>query len=425
LEPKARVAVIAWCLYDWAYSAFNTVVVTFVIATYFVEAVATDPARGTAAWAAAQTGAGLVIALLAAPLGAVADRGGRRRAMLTTSWLLMTLGTAGLWFVRPVHQDAMLALVLVASATVAFEVGLVFYNAMLTDIAPSRRIGRVSGLAWGCGYLGGLVCLSLCLVLFINPVPARFGLDRGQAEQVRACALFAAGWILVFGWPVLVFVPDPGRRMPWRTALRAGLTDLWHTLRAVAANGALRRFLIARMLYTDGLTTLFAFGAIYAAGTFAMDATQVLLLGIALNVTAGIGALGFAFIEDYIGARPTVLTALLALVVLSTLVLLVHNVAYFWALALGLGTFVGPAQAASRSLMARIAPPAERNAHFGLFALSGRVTGFIGPAGLGLVTAASGSQRAGMAVIVVLLASGAALLAVRPITVAPEISPAA
>jgi UMF1 family MFS transporter len=406
-----RGVLFAWCLYDWAYSAFNTVVSTFVIATYFVRAVATDPATGTAQWAAAQAIAGLLIALLAAPLGAVADRGGRRRFMLTVFTLIMAVATGCLWFVRPVHADVTLALVLVGTATVAYEIATVFYNAMLPEVAGPGRIGRVSGLAWGAGYAGGLVCLSLCLALLVNPDPPLFGLDRGQAEPVRATAVFAAGWLLLFGWPVMVAVPDRGPRRSWQVALREGLADFGRTLRRAAAQPGLIRFLVARMLYSDGLTTLFSFGAIFAAGVFGMDAKQVLLLGIALNVTAGIGALAFAFLEDRIGAKATVLTALACLTVLGSLVLLARTASEFWLVALCLGVFVGPAQAASRSLMARIAPADDRNAQFGLYALSGRVTGFVGPAALGVITAVTHSQRAGMAVIVVLLAAGGTLLA--------------
>jgi UMF1 family MFS transporter len=177
------------------------------------------------------------------------------------------------------------------------------------------------------------------------------------------------------------------------------------------ADRVLMRFLVARMLYTDGLTTLFAFGAIYAAGQFGMDTKQVLLLGILLNLTGGVGAVAFAFVDDWIGPKPTVVIALAALCVIAVAILLVQDARLFWLLAMGLGIFVGPAQAASRSLMAHLAPSGQHNAQFGLFALSGRVTGFVGPAALGAVTAIAHSQRAGMAVIVLLLAGGGVLLA--------------
>lgn len=403
--------IVAWCLYDWAYSAFNTIVSTFVIATYFVRAVAVNPTSGTTEWATTQAIAGLLIAIMAAPLGAVADSGGRRRGMLAGATVIMILATGALWFIRPTPSDAIWALLLVAIGTISYEIGTVFYNAMLPDVAPPGRIGRISGLAWGSGYVGGLTCLGLCLVVLINPHPPLFGLDARQAEPVRAAALLAAGWLALFSWPVLVAVPDPARHQPWLAAIRSGTTALVASIRRAAQQPGLLRFLVARMLYTDGLTTLFAFGGIYAAGTFGMNARGVLLLGIGLNVTAGIGALTFAFLEDAIGAKPTILVALTALSLLGTAVLLVHGIRMFWILALALGLFVGPAQAASRSLMARIAPAESRNAHFGLYALSGRVTGFIGPAALGMVTAVTANQRAGMAVIVVLLVVGGGLLA--------------
>jgi UMF1 family MFS transporter len=403
--------VLAWCLYDWAYSAFTTVVTTFVFATYFVRAVAPDPATGTAAWAGMQTAAGLSIAALAAPAGAIADRGGRRRAMLALFTALMAVATAALWTVRPAPSDAARALLLVGCATVAFELATVFYNAMLPEIARPERIGRVSGLAWGAGYVGGLICLLGCLVGLIDAHPPPFGLDPARAEPVRATALVAAAWIALFGWPVVVFVPDRTARLGWGAAVRAGWAGLLATLRAAAADRTLRRFLLARMIYTDGLNTLFAFGGIYAAGQFAMGARDVLLLGVSLTLSAGVGALVFAFVEDRIGARLTVLVSLAALVVLGVGVLLATDRTTFWALALGLGLFIGPAQAASRSLMATLAPPDRRGAYFGLYALSGRVTGFLGPAALGLATAAAHSQRAGMAVILLFLAGGGALLA--------------
>ncbi|MBV9654923.1 MAG: MFS transporter [Acetobacteraceae bacterium] len=409
----------AWCLYDWAYGAFTVVVSTFVFATYFVRAVAADPATGTAQWAAAQTGAGLLVAVLAAPLGAIADLSGRKRSLLALFTAIMSLATIALWFVRPVVSDVSLALSLVAVATVAYELATVFYNAMLPDVASPARLGRVSGLGWSLGYGGGLSCLLICLVFLIGRHPPPFGLDPASAEPVRAAAVLAGVWIALFGWPVLVFVPDRGERRPWGQSLRNGLADLRRVMREAAADPALLRFLLARMIYTDGLTTLFVFGGIYAAGQFGMDARGTLLLGILLNVSAGVGAVGFAMIEDRIGAKPTVLIALTSLILFGAAMLATHDETVFWALAGGLGLFIGPAQSASRSLMARMAPAADRNVHFGLFALSGRVTGFVGPGALGIVTALTNSQRAGMSVILVLLVSGALLLLAVPVRPAP------
>ena len=424
--PQAgKRAIAAWVLYDWAYGAFNTVVTTFVFATYFTQKVAADPASGASQWAAMQAIAGFCIAMLSVPLGAVADRAGRRRQMLGLATLVMALATLGLWFVRPVTDDVTLALVLAGIASVGFEVATVFYNAMMPGLVERRHIGRLSMLAWGAGYAGGLICLGLCLVLLVFPDPPHFGLDRAQSEQVRATALLAGGWVLLFGWPVAVFVPERGGRRGWRQALAEGAAELRQVLRDAWRQAGLRQFLIARLLYMDGLTTLFAFGGIYAAGQFGLSATEVLIFGIGLNVTAGLGALGFAFIEDRIGAKTTVLVSLAALALLGLALLLTHDRTAFWVLGHAVGIFVGPAQAASRSLMARMAPPEARAAYFGLFALSGRVTGFLGPLLLSIATAAFASQRAGMAVIVVLLVTGALLLRRVPSPAAERAAPGA
>jgi UMF1 family MFS transporter len=405
----------AWAFYDWANSAFPTVVSTFVIAAYFAQGIAPDPATGQSQWGWTQAAAGVCIAILSPLLGAVADAGGRRRAMLGLFTLLTALATAGIWFAKPDPAFTIYALACVALATISFELGTVFYNSMLPQVAPQERIGRVSGLAWGLGYAGGLACLGVALVVLVQPNPSPLGLDRGQAEHVRATALLVAIWLLLFSWPVLLALPDPpGRKPAWRDAAAAGLAEIGGLLRTLPRNPTLGRFLLARLFYTDGLNTLFAFGAIYAAGTFGMGFEQILVFGIAMNVAAGLGAAGFALVEDRVGSRRMVLAALAAMVVLGVPLLLTGSESWFWILALSLGLFFGPAQAASRAFMARLAPPGEASAWFGLFALSGRVTGFLGPAVLATVTAITDSQRIGMATVLVFLALGALILATVP-----------
>lgn len=410
-DRPARV-VWAWAFYDWANSAFPTVVSTFVIAAYFAQAIAPTPAEGQAAWGWMQSAAGLVIALLSPVLGAVADAGGRRRLMLFWCTILTAITTAGLWWARPEPSYAAWALLCVGLGTIAFEIGTVFYNSMLTQVTTPAHYGRVSGLAWGLGYVGGLVCLAIALFVLIRPNPSPFGLDRGSAEHVRAVALLVAAWTLAFGWPLLVALPDPprSRRAPWGAAARAGLQEVMTVLRGLSWRSPLARFLLARLFYTDGLNTLFAFGAIYAAGEFGFSVEDTLLFGIAMNVTAGLGAAGFGLVEDRIGSKRTVVIALMCMLLLGSGLLIVTSPAAFWALALTLGLFFGPAQAASRALMAKMAPEGEASAYFGLFALSGRVTGFVGPGVLAFVTATTASQRAGMATVVVFLGLGALLL---------------
>lgn len=408
---------IAWASFDWANSAFPTVVSTFVIAAYFSQGIAPDPATGQAQWGWMQTVSAIAIAVLSPLLGAIADRGGHRRALLAACTFCTAAFTGLVWYAQPDPSWTLWALTCVGLATIAFELGTVFYNAMLPEVTTAEHMGRVSGLAWGLGYAGGLACLGIALVLLVQPNPAFFGLDRGASEHVRATALLVAAWTVVFAWPVLLAVPDPpGERLPMLRAVTHCVAETRLLLRGLPARPDMLRFLVARLFYTDGLNTLFAFGAIYAAGVHGMGFEEILLFGIALNVTAGLGAAGFGLVEDRLGSKPTVLVALVSMVVLGALLLLAASKAWFWALALVLGIFMGPAQAASRTLMARMAPEGEITSHFGLFALSGRITGFLGPAVLAAVTSMTGSQRAGMATVLVFLGAGAAILAtMRPV----------
>ncbi|SDH85402.1 MFS transporter [Roseospirillum parvum] len=412
--PRAagRRAVAAWCLFDWANSAYPTLIATFVFATYFTQGVAESPEAGTALWGNAMALSGLLIAVLAPLAGAVADQTGARKPWLAGFSGLCMATTALLWFVAPEPAFALLALGLVVVSNLGFELGMVFYNAMLPDITPRDRLGRVSGWAWGLGYAGGLVCLVVALFGLIQAEPPPFGLAGVEAGPVRASVLLVAGWFLVFSLPLYLWVPDrPGRGQSAGAAIRAGMADLRRTLvRLKDAPHGVGRFLIARMIYTDGLNTLFAFGGIYAAGSFGMGVDQVIVFGIAMNVSAGLGAVGFGWIDDRLGSKRTIAGSLVAMIGLGAALVLIEDVTLFWVAALALGVFFGPVQASSRAMMARLAPPDQLTELFGLYALSGRITSFLGPLVLAWTTAWLDSQRAGMATILVFLALGLGLL---------------
>ncbi len=409
--PRDRRALFSWCLFDWANSPFPTVIITFVFAAYFTEAIVGDVVRGTALWGYAIAASGLAVALLGPILGAIADAGGRRKPWLFACSAVTIGGGLLLWRAEPDPSSALWVLACVAVANASFELGMVFYNAMLPGLARTGRVGRLSGWGWALGYAGGLVCLVVALFGFVQATPPPFGLDPERAEHVRAVAPLAVLWFAAFGWPLFAFVPDAtATRAPLGHAVRRGLATLWSTLSEFRRNRTVFRFLIARMFYIDGLNTLFAFGGIYAAGTFGMDLADVIAFGIALNVTAGLGALAFAWVDDLIGAKRTLVISITGLIGFASAALLAPSTSWFWAAALGLGVFIGPVQSASRSMMARLAPAERETEMFGLFALSGRVTAFAGPVLVAWVTLAIGSQRAGMATILVFLVIGLVLL---------------
>lgn len=408
-HPPRRAA-LSWALYDWANSPFATLIVTFVFPAYFATAVVGDQVAGQAQWGFAMGLSGLVVALTAPVFGAVADVTGRRKPWLFGFTVLCAAASAGLFWVRPEVSAVPLAIILVVLANWGFEGAGVFYNAMLPDVAGPGRIGRLSGWAWGLGYVGGLTALALALVGLVMPEAPWFGIPKEDAAHVRSVGPLVALWLLVFAMPLFLWTPEAGPAVPAEGRVRAALASLARSLGEVARLGAVGRFLIAHMLYADGLATLFAMGGVFVAGVYGFALDEVMLFGILLNVTAGIGAVGFAWLDDRVGSRPTVLMALVGLLVAGAGVLLADSRAMVWVLGGALGLFVGPAQAASRSYLAHLAPAERRTELFGLFALSGKATAFLGPWSVGLVTAATGSQRAGMAMILAFFAMGGLIL---------------
>jgi UMF1 family MFS transporter len=411
-----RLGVFSWSMYDWANSPFTTVVTTFIIANYFSEAVAANNTVGAAQWGFMQGAAALAIALLSPVLGAIADRSGRRKPWLAFFTLVMIVGSAALWWGTPKPgtpgAEGGVDIVLWASAigVIGFEVAIVFYNAMLPGLVPESRVGRISGWAWGLGYAGGLVCLVVLLFVFVQPKTAPFGLDKAAAEHVRIAGPFVAVWTLLFCLPIFLFTPDTkSTGVPAVQAVREGLAELWRTLASIRQYRSILRFLIARLFYIDGLNTIFAVGAIYAGAVFGMHTAEVIVFGILLNVTAGLGAFGFGWLDDRIGAKPTILLALLGVLVFGIPMLVIESKLWFYILGGFIGLFFGPAQSASRSLMARLVPEGKENEMFGLYAFSGKSTAFLGPWMFALVTTLAG-HRWGMASVMPFLVIGALIL---------------
>ncbi len=406
-KEAPRAARWAWALYDWAGDGFSAVIVAFVFSAYFASALASDVETGTTQWGAALAVAGVAAALSAPLAGAIADRGGHLKPWLAAATLLSAAATAGLWFVQPGPIAVPLALVLVGLGSYGSELSKVFYNSMLPRIVPVEKRGRLSGQGWALGYFGGLACLALVYFLVLG------GRTAGEevSNAMRYVGPVVALWLILFALPLFVFTPDRGAtdaslRRATREGLgrmRAILSDVWH-------DRNLRRFLIARLVFTDGTGTLFAFGGVYAAGTFDLEVREVLLFGVALNVAGGIGALIGGWIDDRIGPKRTILAALCGVIAAGSPLLFIEGQALLWAFGIPLGFCLGPIQPASRSLLARLTPEDREAQMFGFFATSGKITAFLGPALVAVFTALFGTQRAGMAVVVLFFLGGALLI---------------
>lgn len=403
-------AIFAWCLYDWAFASFSVIVITFIFSTYFTTKVAENEIVGTFQWANATALAGIVIAIISPFFGSIADHGGNHKRWLFSFTFLGVISSALLWFSYPDISAVYFTLACVVIGTIGYEVSQVFYNAFLTTLAPSGYLGRISGWGWGAGYFGGILALTIVLFVFIKP--AFPWLNTETAEQIRICGPFVAIWIALFSLPFFFFVPNmSATTRPLPEAVRTGWKELIATLKKLPQEKNILLYLIAHMIYADGLNTLFAFGGIYAAGTYGLTFEEVLLFGITMNVTAGIGAILLSWMDDYLGSKITVLASLVCLIVMGLPILFLHDKYLFWAVALALCLFVGPVQSASRSLMVRLIADKEVSAEmFGLYALSGKITAFMGPWILGTMTLLFDSQRIGMATVLVFFGVGAILL---------------
>ncbi len=406
-DAATRRGTFSWALYDWANSAFGAVIVTFVFATYFSQGIAADPVTGTAQWGWSITIAAIIAAAVGPILGAMSDARGRRKPWIFVFTWLSVITTSLLWYAEPSSDWALYTLVLVIIANLGLDLGGVLYNAMLNDLAPPNRIGRLSGWAWALGYVGGLGCLIFALFALVQTDSPIFGLDKEAAEHIRATGPLVAVWLAVFSLPFFLLTPDtPLKGVSLRDAFMQGLGQLRSTITQLRRYRLVAHFLLARMLYIDGLNTLFAFGGIYAAGTFGFETADVIKFGIFLNITSGIGAFGFAWLDDRLGSKTVILIALAGLILCGLGAVITDDVQLFWILGGMLGIFVGPTQAASRTLMARLAPADQQSEMFGLYTLSGKITAFLGPFVLGTVALWADSQRAGMATILIFLIAG-------------------
>ena len=401
----SRLEVASWALYDFGSSAFNTIIVTFVFGRFFADAIATDYDTGTVLWGRAINISALVVALLMPVLGAIADFGGRKKTFLVAFASLSILCTA-LLFAAGRPGAAALTLLVFVLANIGFEAANVFYNAFLPEVATPATIGRISGTGFFVGYIGGLLSLALALGMI------RSWLPQDGFVNVRATTLLVAGWFLVFCLPLFLFVRErtPRRSASALTYVRTGFVRLGGTLRHLRDYREAARLIIARMIYNDGLVTVIAMASIYAGAVLGMELEAVLVMAIALNVAAGLGAFGFGFVDDRIGGRNTIAITLVVLIAAGLIGVLSRSVAGFWVAAMLIGLMMGPNQSASRSLLSKLVPEQKHAEFFGLFAFSGKLSSLLGPLFYTTIVQATGDHRLAMASIISFFVAGLAIV---------------
>ena len=406
LINKNNKTIFAWSMYDFANQPYTTLVITFIYSTYFAKAIAPNEIIGTALWSRAMTITALTVAFLSPIMGAVADKTGHRKLFLIFWTYVCIVGSFGLYY--PLPGEIYKALFWVVISNVGFEMGGLFCNAYLPDIAPKDKIGRISGYGWSLGYLGGLIALGIGYVFLVSPENPMFGFSKELGENIRATNIMVAIWFIIFSIPVFMGLSGTAKvnKSSSKNIWSDSFLEIKSTFSNIKKYKELVKFLIARIFYNDGLITIIAFGGIYAAGTFNFTFEDIFLFGIVLNITAGLGAFALGFLDDMIGGKKTVQVSNVGLIFACLLAVFTKSITVFWFSGILIGIFMGSNQAASRSLMARFIPENKENEFFGFFAFTGKATAFLGPLLLGIVTQVFNSQRHGIFVVVVLLLTG-------------------
>ena len=430
IENKGQV--FAWSMFDFANQPFTNLVVTFIYGTFFTTVIASNEILGTQQWSHAVSITAIIVALVSPFMGALADRGGYRKTFLFGFTWLTIISTIALYFVLP--GEVMSALIYFVIANVGFEMGSVFCNSYLPDISHSKNIGRISGYGWSLGYVGGLIALAIAMIFLVQADNPVFGFGKGVEgvyENIRATNLLVAIWFAIFSIPTFVYLKD---RKPDTNALLANVKNTIKDFRLTANDlkdyPQIITLLVARLFYNDGLVTIFAFGGIYAAGSLDFSFNEIMILGIILNITAGLGAFLMGYLDDKVGGKTTIKLTLIGLMISIILAVIAPDLRpfsqfvfggssvpvwftgknVFWLAAILIGLFSGPNQSSSRSLMGRFTPENKKNEFFGFFAFSGKATAFLGPFLLGSLTMYFESQRVGISVIFIFFLVGFILL---------------
>ena len=389
---KNKKEVISWSLYDFANQPFTTIIVTFVYGAFFTSVIASDEKTGTLLWTSAIAITAVVVSLLSPILGALADRGGYRKFFLISFTWICAIFSILLYF--PKAGDVYFALSLFIVANIAFEMGSVFCNSYLPDLSERKNIGKISGFAWGLGFVGGLSALFLSLMLFPN-------LD---SEGIRSINILVGVWFLIFSIPTFLFIKDRKSEKLQKHHITDSFKSIKNTFKEVVKYKIILQFLIARLFFNDGLVTIFALGGIYAVDTLDFTFDEVMMLGIVLNISAGIGSFVFGYLEDKIGVKKVINISLLVLIGATLIAYLAPETnspkQMFWVAGVFIGLMVGPNQSCSRSLMAQLTPKEKQNEFFGFFALTGKATSFLGPLLFGFITLKYSQQIALWVVIV-------------------------
>jgi UMF1 family MFS transporter len=382
----------SWALWDWASQAFPTVVTSFIFGRYITSEFFApagysleEAGQYTAFWLGISgVVAGVLIALIAPIVGRRADTSGRKKFWLMVNTYLFAATIGLMFFVAPSSDFFVFGLVLLAAGGIFFEFATVNYNSMLNEVARPHERGKISQFGWGLGYIGGIILLVMALWIIQFGGAELLGIPDTDALSVRVVMVLSMFWVIIFSIPLMLKVPEA---KPIAGTENEGVLLAYKKLiRSLVImrkeNPNLLKFLIASAVYRDGLNGVFAYGAVLGGIAFGLDLTEIILFGIAANIVAGIGAFVGSFFEDRVGSRKIIFVSLVGVIVggFGVFVFESAGTIAFFSFGLFLCTFVGPAQAASRTMMSRLSADDKQGEAFGLYATTGRAVSFLAPA---------------------------------------------
>ena len=398
--------VLSYALYDFANSSFTTIIITFIFATYFAEHIVKDTVLGQSYWGWAIGVSGFAVAVVGPFFGAICDKKNLRTTFLKIFSILCIITTTLLWFAEPSKDYIFFTLIIVIIANFFYELSLLFYNSLLKTVSTEKNLGKSSGVSFALGYLGGILVLFLTIKLFIDTANPIFGLKKEGYENVRAISFFVSLWFLIFSIPLLI----SAKNILIKTKSEIGL---FSQIQKLVWDKGLKKigiFLIARMLYADGLNAIIVMGGIFAVGVFQLSIKELLQLSILMNISAVIGAIIGGYFNDLLGSKKIIVFSLLGIIISSIFILFSFSKIYFLVFATVNGLFIGPIQSASRVVISKMLINEDQSKGFGLFATSGKLTSFLGPVLVSTLTFLSGSQRIGFSAAIFLLIIGLLLL---------------
>ena len=399
--------IFSFALYDFANSAFTTIIITFIFSTYFAKQIAPNPVLGQSYWGWTIGITGVIVAVVGPLLGNIADRKKYTEFFIKIFTIICISLTCLLWFSKPSKEYLFYTLLIVGLANIFYELSLIFYNSTLKKISEDKSLGKTSGYSFALGYIGGILILVICIKIFVDNDNLPFGLAKENSENIRATAFLVAFWYLIFSLPFLLNLKK------YNYDQVNNLTKNIKNFKELIWNNGLNnigKFLLARMLYADGLNAIIVMGGIFAVGVFNLEIKDLLILSVLMNITAFIGAIIGGYANDKFSSKSVIIFSLIGLILSSSIILFLKSKLIFLIFASINGFFIGPVQSASRVFMTKSIDMNNQASAFGLFALSGKLTSFIGPLLVSTITYISNNQKIGFSSAIALLLIGLIIL---------------